>query len=284
MAKVFISYSRKDLNFVQEFSQTLMTSGVDVWWDLSSLQGGDDWTDAIPQAIESCEICIVVLSPNSILSDWVQKEYTYALNNEKRIVPILYQDCKIPFALVNINYIDIQGSKFQKGINDIIKIAGSEPQGKKQVLQPAHDTTSLETPVTMDSAPSCVFTNIWIEHNIIWGMFVGMRIHTSAVIRGQMNNPCKAVAHFFGYNGQPLRDFNANPMFGTIDGFVSTNIDFIPMYAETTFPDLVMYIPYNELHLMPGMHQLSFRVSFYDVSRNLYFGQSYFQPFTVTQQ
>ena len=114
MAKVFISYSRKDLNFVQGFAQTLMSNGVDVWWDLSSMQGGDDWTDAIPQAIENCEMVIVVLSPKSIQSDWVQKEYTYALNHKKRVIPVLYQACEIPFALVNINYIDIQGPKYQE--------------------------------------------------------------------------------------------------------------------------------------------------------------------------
>jgi hypothetical protein len=284
MSRVFISYSRNDLNFVQGFAQTLMSNGIDVWWDLSSLQGGDDWTDAIPQAIENCAICVVVLSPNSVQSDWVQKEYTYALNQKKRIVPLLYQACKIPFALVNINYIDIQGPKYQKGIGDIIKLASAGSRDEQQVLQPAHDTNAPVNPTGMNNVPTGIFTNIWVEHNIVWGMFMGMRIHASAVVRGQMNNPCKAVVHFFGFNGQPLVDYNANPMFRTVDGFVSTGVDFIPMYDETTFPDLVMYIPYNELHLMPGVHQLAFKISFYDMSRNFFFAQSFPQPFMVTQQ
>lgn len=89
MAKVFISYSRKDIQFVQMFAQTLMSNGVEVWWDLSSLQGGDNWTNEIPKAIENCDSCIVVLSPNSVQSEWVQKEYTYALKQEKRIIPLL---------------------------------------------------------------------------------------------------------------------------------------------------------------------------------------------------
>jgi hypothetical protein len=284
MAKVFISYSRKDLNFVQGFAQTLMSNSVDVWWDLSSMQGGDDWTDAIPQAIESCDMVIVVLSPNSIQSDWVQKEYTYALNHKKRIIPILYQACEIPFALVNINYIDIQGTKYQKGMDDIMMLASAGPGDKGQVMQPAHEPTAPVQPEIRENAPSGIFTNIWVEHNIVWGMFMGMRIHVSAVVRGQMNTPCKAVVHFFGYNNQPLIDYNANPMFRTVDGYVSTGVDFIPMYPEATFPDLVMYIPYNELHLMPGVHQLVFRISFYDMTRNFFFAQSYPQPFMVTQQ
>ncbi len=284
MAKVFLSYSRKDLDFIQGFAERLMSNGIDVWWDMASLQGGDDWTDAIPQAIENCDFCIVVLSPNSVQSDWVQKEYTYALGQEKRIVPILFQECKIPFALVNINYIDIQGAKYQKGIDQIVRLSGAKSQGTREVLQPTHDDTEVAPPVALDNAPSAIFTNIWVEHNIAWGIFVGMRIHISASVKGQINNPCKAVAHFFGINNQPLIDFNANPLFRSVDGFVSTAVDFVPMYEETNFADIVMYIPYNELHLNFGVHQLVLIISFYDTVRNFFFAKSLPVQFVVTQQ
>jgi len=283
MAKIFVSYDRDDLNFVQGFVQTLMSNGVDIWWDKSALQGGDHWQDDIEQAIENCEIYMVILSPNSIKSDWVQKEYTCAMDRNKHIIPVLYQACKVPIALIDINYIDIQGSNYEKGINDIVKLVSTGPQDKQQILQPAHDNSAPVNPVNVANAPSGIFTNIWVEHNVVWGMFMGMRIHASAVVRGQANNPCKAVVHFFGYNNQPLIDVNANPMYRTVDGFVSTAVDFIPMYPETNFPDLVMYIPYNELHLMPGMHQLAFRISFFDMTRNFIFAQSFPQPFMVTQ-
>ena len=283
MARVFVSYSTDDLNFVQDFVQTLMSNGVDIWWDKSSLQGGDDWQEDIEQAIENCEIYMVLLSPNSIRSDWVKKEYTCAMDRNKEVIPILYQDCKVPIALIDINYIDIQGPKYQKGIQDIIKLTSVGPKDEQKVLQPAHEPSAPVNPAGMTNAPTGFFTNIWVEHNVVWGMFMGMRIHASAVVRGQANHPCKAVVHFFGFNGQPLVDYNANPMFRTVDGFVSTAVDFVPMYDETTFPDLVMYIPYNELHLMPGMHQLAFRISFYDVTRNFFFAQSFPQQFLVTQ-
>lgn len=285
MSKVFISYSRQDLNFVQGFAQTLMSNGVDVWWDLSSLQGGDNWTNEIPQAIENSEICIVVLSPNAVKSEWVQKEYTYALNQQKRIIPVLYQACKIPFALVNINFIDLQGVNYHKGLEQIVQQSRLGTQSREQVLQPAFDQNSPINPVAGASGnfPNAIFGNIWFEHNIPWGMFFGMRIHVSLAIRGEMNNPCKVVAHFFGMHGQPLLDFNFNPLFRTVDGFVTTIVDIIPLYAETTYPDIVMYIPYSELHLMPGFHQLLCRISLWDVTRNSFIAQSFPQGFMVTQ-
>jgi hypothetical protein len=269
---------------VQAFAQALLSNGVDVWWDLSSLQGGDNWTNEIPQAIENCDLCIVVLSPNSVKSEWVQKEYTYALNHQKLIIPVLYQACKIPFALVNINFIDIQGANYQKGLQQILQLAKVEKQENPQVLQPAVNPNTQMAPPVVENHPGAVFGTIWFEHNIPWGMFFGMRIHASLVIRGQRNNPSKVVAHFFGVHGQPLVDFNFHPMFRTWDGFVTTVVDIIPLYDEATYPDIALYIPYNELHLMPGMHQLFCKLSVWDVARNFFFAQSFPQGFMVTQQ
>jgi hypothetical protein len=284
MAQVFISYSRKDLQFVQKFAQTLMSNGVDVWWDLSSLQGGDNWTNEIPQAIENCDSCIVVLSPNSVESEWVQKEYTYALKQKKRIIPLLYQECDTPFALINLNLVDLQEHNYEKGLNEIIRLSKIGSQGKQQVFQPSVNVSNTFNPVIPNNLPTGIFSNIWFEHNIVWGMFFGMRIHASVSISGQRNNQCKVVAHFFGINGQVLRDFNLNPFYRTMDGFVTTIVDIIPLYDDTNYPDIMMYIPYNELHLMPGVHQLTCRLSLWDVARNFFFAQSFFQPFMVTQQ
>jgi hypothetical protein len=284
MAQVFISYSRKDLQFVQQFAQTLMSNGVDVWWDLSSLQGGDNWTNEIPQAIDNCDSCIVVLSPNSVESEWVQKEYTYALKRKKRIIPLLYQSCDIPFALINVNPVDLQGHNYEKGLHEIVRLSKMGSQGKQQVFQPSVNVNNTVNPVLLNNYPTGVFNNIWFEHNIIWGIFFGMRIHASVSISGQRNSQCKLVAHFFGMNGQLLRDFNFNPFYRTVDGFVTTIVDMIPLYDEVNYPDIVMYIPYNELHLMPGVHQLTCRLSLWDVARNSFFAQSFFQPFIVTQQ
>jgi len=41
MKKIFISYSRKDMDFVRKLAGDLETAGYDVWWDITDLQGGD---------------------------------------------------------------------------------------------------------------------------------------------------------------------------------------------------------------------------------------------------
>ena len=97
MTQIFISYSRKDINFVRQLAGDLEKAGYEVWWDLTDLRGGDDWPRVIPAAIESSQYVIVVLSPNSAVSDWVEKEYTQALSLHKKIIPIMLANSRIPF-------------------------------------------------------------------------------------------------------------------------------------------------------------------------------------------
>lgn len=124
MQRIFISYSRKDINFVRKLAGDLEKAGYDVWWDLTDLRGGDDWPRVIPAAIESSQYVIVVLSPNSAISDWVEKEYTQALSLHKKIIPIMLARTNIPFALNTINYIDFTGEDYAASLNNLLTTVG----------------------------------------------------------------------------------------------------------------------------------------------------------------
>jgi TIR domain len=124
MAKVFISYSRKDIGFVRKLAGDLEKAGYEVWWDLTDLRGGDDWLRVIPAAIESSDSFIVVLSPNSALSDWVKKEYTQALSSRKKIIPIMLVPSSVPFALNTINYIDFTSDDYAANFQNLLDALG----------------------------------------------------------------------------------------------------------------------------------------------------------------
>ncbi len=124
MTQIFISYSRKDIGFVRKLAGDLEKAGYDVWWDLTDLRGGDDWPRVIPAAIESSQFVIVVLSPNSIVSDWVEKEYMQALSLRKKIIPIMLTQSKVPFPLNTINYIDFTGEDYAASLNSLLTTLG----------------------------------------------------------------------------------------------------------------------------------------------------------------
>jgi hypothetical protein len=104
MAQVFISYSRRDLSFVERLVVDLENAGLEVWYDLSDLGGGARWRVEIEHALRNSQFVVVVLSPDSIQSEWVEREFLFASNLERKIVPLLYRPCELP-----LNYVDANG-------------------------------------------------------------------------------------------------------------------------------------------------------------------------------
>jgi hypothetical protein len=122
--KIFISYSRKDIKFVGTLASDLEAAKFDVWWDISGLQGGDRWKRTIQAAIANCDYFVVVLSPDSVKSDWVENEYTYALKKNKKVIPLYLLSCDVPIDLVTIQYIDFIENSYGIAIHQLLTALG----------------------------------------------------------------------------------------------------------------------------------------------------------------
>ena len=144
MQQIFISYSRKDMSFVRKLAGDLEKAGYDVWWDLTDLRGGDDWVRVIPAAIESSQHFIIVLSPNSIESEWVRKEYTQALSLRRKIIPIMLAATGVPFALNTINYVNFTSGEYVDNFNSLLSALGYT--GEPPVVAPSADPFSFLSP------------------------------------------------------------------------------------------------------------------------------------------
>jgi len=134
MTQIFISYSRKDTAFVRKLAGDLEKAGYDVWWDVSDLRGGDDWPRVIPAAIEASQYFMIMLSPNSAASDWVEKEYTHALSLRRKIIPVMLHQSSIPFALNTINYVDFTSDDYVASFNRLLTALGHT--GERPVVVP----------------------------------------------------------------------------------------------------------------------------------------------------
>lgn len=105
--RVFISYARRDSAFADMIERVLSSSGLTTWMDRQRLAGGADWPVGLREAIEACDALLVILSPHSLASAAVQREYQYALSINKRVIPLLYRKIKAPPAeLAHINWVD----------------------------------------------------------------------------------------------------------------------------------------------------------------------------------
>ncbi len=110
----FISYSRKDQRFAKKLARDLKARGIDVWIDQSDIRGGDDWLKEITDAINERQAFIIILSPNSIKSKYVKREFRYADNKNKKIFPIDYKSHTLPDEM-GLVLNPIQFANFKRG-------------------------------------------------------------------------------------------------------------------------------------------------------------------------
>jgi WD40 repeat protein len=108
MADVFISYSRRDEEFVQRLRAALAASGKDVWVDREDIGPAVEWRREIELGIEGADIFAFVMTPEALRSEPCRREREYALAKNKRIVPLLRREpdgLAVPDDLASRNFI-----------------------------------------------------------------------------------------------------------------------------------------------------------------------------------
>src|SRR5678815_1053669 len=89
MAKLFVSYSRKDSAAARKIIEALVKMEHDIWVDWEDIPPAVNWMDQILRGIESVDAFIFLVSPDSIISEVCKVEVTHAAKNNKRIIPVL---------------------------------------------------------------------------------------------------------------------------------------------------------------------------------------------------
>ncbi|MBE0670822.1 MAG: TIR domain-containing protein [Anaerolineales bacterium] len=92
MTHIFISYSRKDLAIAEKIINALAKDDLEPWIDWKSIPKGETFEREIQQGIEKAEIFLLLVSPDSVQSDWCNKEIAHAVKNGKRILPVVIRD------------------------------------------------------------------------------------------------------------------------------------------------------------------------------------------------
>jgi WD40 repeat protein len=92
MSDLFISYSRKDTEFVRRLHVAFEQAGKDAWADWEDIAPSADWMAEIYRAIEDADGFVFVLSPDSVGSEVCGRELAHAAGNNKRIIPILARE------------------------------------------------------------------------------------------------------------------------------------------------------------------------------------------------
>ena len=78
MTDLFISYSRKDREFVRALHDALRNAGREAWVDWEDIPLTADWMQEIHGAIEAADSFLFVISPDSVVSEVCAREIEHA--------------------------------------------------------------------------------------------------------------------------------------------------------------------------------------------------------------
>ena len=136
--QVFISYAREDIEKADRIYSELKNAGIRVWMDKKNIFPGQNWKNAIDNAISKSRYFIPLFSSTSVTKiGYVQVEFKYALEvfktyppNEIFYLPVRLDDCEIQYReLKEIERVDLFPiSKWEEGIKRIIQIILYKPK------------------------------------------------------------------------------------------------------------------------------------------------------------
>ena len=141
MHHVFLSHSSKDHEDTRTLYNDLIDLGFRVWFDEVAMEPGDSLIKKIGSAIRSSMNLAVILSHNSVNSQWVDKEISVALTGQLagariKVVPIRLDDAELPPFLSDIRYVDYRkGSNAKLEFARLVKMLLASTSGEGTLLR-----------------------------------------------------------------------------------------------------------------------------------------------------
>ncbi len=119
MARIFVSYSREDEDFARKLAKSLSDLGGDIWIDVEDIPAGLNWSSAIQQGLQFCDVMIVILTPGSAASRNVEEEWQYYRDKGKPVIPILLRPAEVHYQLSRIQYIDFHTQDYDTALRQL---------------------------------------------------------------------------------------------------------------------------------------------------------------------
>jgi DNA-binding response OmpR family regulator len=128
---LFISYSHNDKEFVSRLTRDLKNAvdldkgRVEIWIDKNEIKVGDSISKKVEDGICACDFFCLVISGNSLESQWVEREYRAAINKQLSsngtpvILPILIENVQLPLFLKDIRCANFS-LNYQAGLMELL--------------------------------------------------------------------------------------------------------------------------------------------------------------------
>jgi hypothetical protein len=129
---IFLSYSRREVGFVDQLTDQLQKAGFQVWLDYRSLMPGSPWKTQIEKGLDESEVILLVVSKESMASKYVEFEWRRVIQEDKRIILAIFEAVDLPEVLEKYEWVDFRGN-FEMGIKELIEQLESPVQEEHPV-------------------------------------------------------------------------------------------------------------------------------------------------------
>jgi hypothetical protein len=140
---IFISHAGADRAFAEQLAAVMKASGYEVWTDRRLLPG-DNWAQLIDRALREAEVMVALVSPAAVESEWVKREWEYALGSEKfagRLIPVTIGSARsrsaAPWVFETIE--SVKGGPPQETAEQVMRLIESRGKGPSRVSSRVSD-------------------------------------------------------------------------------------------------------------------------------------------------
>ena len=147
----FFSYCSADSEFALQLAGDLKAAGACVWMDQLDIRPGRLWDRSVEDALSTCPRMVVILSPASISSINVMDEVSFALEQQKTVIPVLLRDCKVPFRLRRLQYVNFRND-YDLGLKELLKTLLTDDRQQERNSQATLEQEERARPAERDTA------------------------------------------------------------------------------------------------------------------------------------
>ena len=150
--KCFISYSSHDVETARLLAQQLRKEDFIVMRDQDFLDGGQIFNVRLEQILRSSDVVLMLLTQSALESRWVNEEIMYALELEKRIIPLkLEVNVESPFGLKTVQRIDMSDRhNWVLGYQSLVELLGRLDR-EARPTQPMPPSPTSDAPAEITS-------------------------------------------------------------------------------------------------------------------------------------
>lgn len=181
---VFLSYAREDAEAARRIADSLRAFGLEVWFDMNELRGGDQWDAKIRGQIRACALFIPIVSQRTEqrTEGYFRREWRIAVDRTQDmaggrafIVPVVIDETPESGALVPEDFMRVQWTRLPMGVptpefvQQVKRLVEGKGAAPLRGASPA--------PAAAGSAPARKVTPRWL-----WGALAALGIGLAAVL------------------------------------------------------------------------------------------------------